>query len=193
MIFYRVFAVGTLFLICSCSLCLVGCKPAEGIHQVRVKVEESERRAVKASLPPAGPDSPAAGGLKYETPAGWTVKANGPMRLASLDVIDGDQKCDVSIISLGPDQSVLDNVNRWRGQVKLAATDEAALASELKPIQCAGQKGTLVQLVGETDTILGVIVILPNASWFVKLQGPNALAKRELDKFVAFTESIQLP
>lgn len=193
MTFHRFLAVATLFLSCSFSSCLLGCKPAVGIHQVRVPVEESERRAEKATLPPAGPDKPAVGGLKYETPAGWTVKANGPMRLASLDVIDGEQKCDVSIISLGPDQSVLDNVNRWRGQVKLAATDEATLASELKPIQCAGQQGTLVQLVGETDTILGVIVILPKASWFVKLQGPNALAMRELEKFVAFTESIQLP
>ena len=130
-------------------------------------------------------------GLKYQTPAGWTVKANGPMRLASLDIIDGPQKCDVSISRLGPDQSALSNVNRWRGQLKLAEVTEGEL--QLKPIQCGGHDGQLVQLVGETETILGVIVPQPDATWFVKLQGPNALALRELEKFVAFTESIKLP
>ncbi len=119
------------------------------------------------------------------------MKANGPMRLASLDIIDGQQKCDVSIIRLGPDQPVLENVNRWRGQIKLAEATEGEL--KLQPIRCGGHDGQWVQLVGETETILGVIVPQPDATWFVKLQGPNALALRELEKFVAFTESIKLP
>jgi hypothetical protein len=189
--YLRVFAVGTLVLVSCCSLWLSGCKPAEGIHQVRVPAEYSERRGAKPTLPAATSEAPEAGGLHYKTPTGWTIKANGPMRLASLDIIDGEQKCDVSIIRLGPDQPVLENVNRWRGQIKLAPTTEGEL--QLKPIQCGGHDGQLVQLVGEAETILGVIVPLPDATWFVKLQGPNALALRELEKFVAFTESIELP
>ena len=191
MTFRRVFAVGTLVLLSCCSVWLTGCKPAEGIHQVRVPAEHSERRGTKPTLPAATEEAPETGGLKYQTPAGWTVKANGPMRLASLDIIDGDRKCDVSIIRLGPDQPVLENVNRWRGQIKLAPANEGEL--QLQPIQCGGHAGQLVQLVGETETILGVIVPQPDATWFVKLQGPNALALRELEKFVAFTESIELP
>ena len=192
MTFHRILAVGTLVLLSCCSFLLTGCKPAEGIHQVRVPVEFSERRASKATLRAATP-GPAAesSGLKYKTPDGWTVKANGPLRLASLDIIDGDQKCDVSIISLGPDQPVLDNVNRWRGQIKLPPAKESEL--EIKPIRCGGQDSSLVNLVGETETILAVMVSLPDATWFVKLQGPNALAVRELEKFVAFAESIELP
>ena len=159
---------------------------------MRVPVEFSERRAAKATLPAATRESaPEASGLKYKTPDGWTVKTIGPLRLASLDVIDGDQKCDVSIISLGPGQPVLDNVNRWRGQIKLPPARESEL--EIKPIRCGGQESSLVQLVGEAETILAVMVPLPDATWFVKLQGPNALAQRELEKFVAFTESIELP
>lgn len=113
------------------------------------------------------------------------------MRLASFDIMDGEQKGDVSIIRLGPDQSVLENVNRWRGQIKLSPATEGEL--QLKPIQCGGHDAQLVQLVGEVETILGVIVPQPDATWFVKLQGPNALALRELEKFVAFTKSIKLP
>ena len=113
------------------------------------------------------------------------------MRLASFDIMDGEQKGDVSIIRLGPDQSVPENVNRWRGQIKLAPATEGEL--QLKPIRCGGHDAQLVQLVGETETILGVIVPQPDATWFVKLQGPNALALRELEKFEAFTKSIELP
>ena len=191
MTYRRVLAVGTLVLLSCCSLWLVGCSPAEGIHQVRVPAEYSERRGAKPTLPAASGEAPEAGGLKYQTPTGWTVKANGPMRLASLDIIDGKQKCDVSLIRLGPDQPVLENVNRWRKQIQLAEATESKL--QLQPIRCGSHDGQLVQLVGETETILGVIVPQPDATWFVKLQGPNALALRELEKFVAFTESIELP
>ena len=191
MTFRRVVAVGTLVLLSCCCLWLTGCKPDVGIHQVRVKAEDSERRGTKPTLPAATGEASKPDGLKYVTPAGWTVKANGPMRLASLDIIDGQQKCDVSIIRLGPDQPVLENVNRWRGQIKLAPATENEL--QLKPIKCGGHDGQLVQLVGDTETILGVIVPQPDATWFVKLQGPNALALRELEKFVAFNKSIELP
>ncbi len=191
MIVHRITTIGTLFLICSCSFILSGCKEAEGIHQVRVPAEYSERRAAKPALPPAGGNQPVPDGLKYKTPEGWTVKPNSPFRLASLDVIDGDRKCDVSVSSLGPDQPVLENVNRWRGQIKLPAAAESEL--QLKPIKCGVADGSLVELVGETETILAVMVSRPDKTWFVKLQGPNDLAQRERDKFVAFTESIELP
>jgi len=170
---------------------MTGCKPAEGIHQVRVPAEFSERRAPPEQLPAASENAPEPGGLKYKTPDGWTVKPNGVMRLASLDVIDGEKKCDISIIKLGPDQPVLENVNRWRGQIKLAPATESEL--ELKPIHCGGKDASMVQLVGEVETILAVMVSTPDATWFVKLQGPNDLAQRERDKFVAFTESVELP
>ncbi len=188
---HRVFAVGTLVLSACCSFFLSGCNPPEGIHQVHVPAEFSERRTPKATLPPASRETPESDGLKYKTPAGWTVKPNGIMRLASLDVVEGEQKCDVSVSRLGPDQEVLGNVNRWRGQIKLAPAKESELG--IQPVRCGGHAAQLVQLVGETETILAVMVSRPDFTWFVKLQGPNALAKRELEKFVAFTESIEIP
>ena len=191
MTLHRIFAVGTCVLISCCSFGLSGCSDPEGIHEVLVPVEYSERRGPHVTLPPATSESPAAESLKFKTPDGWTVKPNSPMRLASLDVVEGDQKCDVSITSFPPDQEVLGNVNRWRGQIKLAPAKESEL--EIKPIHCGGDDAKMVQLVGEVETILAVMVSRPDATWFVKLQGPNALAKRELEKFVAFTESIEIP
>ena len=191
MTFDCVFAARTLVLLSCCSFWLCGCSEPEGVHEVRVPVEYSERRGPQVTLPPATSESPESEGLKFKTPDGWTVKPNSPMRLASLDVIDGAEKCDVSISNLPPGLPVLDNVNRWRGQIKLAPAKESEL--EIKPIRCGGHDAKLVQLVGDTETILAAMVSRPDFTWFVKLQGPNALAKRELEKFVAFTESIEIP
>lgn len=175
------------------SLELGGCTPSEGIHQVRVPAEISERRDQPAK-PTANIGQPVApAGPRYKLPEGWTVQPNAPMRAISLAVLDGDQKCDISLIRLGPDQSLLDNVNRWRGQVKLEPMDEATLTGQVKAVKCGPHEGTMVELAGAVDTILGVVIERPEATWFVKLQGPNAFALRETARFIAFTESIELP
>ncbi len=168
-----------------------GCRPSEGIHQVRVPAEISERRD-KPALP-GGVELPSPSGPKYQAPEGWVVQPNAPMQSLTLAVVDGDQRCDVGLTRLGPGQSDLDNVNRWCGQIMIDPIDKAALAGIVKPVECGPHKASMVQLVGATETILGVIVSRPDATWFVKLRGPNALALRELGKFVAFTKSLELP
>lgn len=157
--------------------------------------ELSERRATESANPSLNPVSPpeqdSNGGPKYKTPEGWTVGGRRAMRLATLEVADGDQKCDISLSQLGPGQSVLNNVNRWRTQVKLPDVTEAEL--QHKPIVSGGFDGSLFEAVGEADTILAVMIPRPETTYFVKLQGPSALALREKEKFVQFTESIEWP
>lgn len=158
---------------------------------MRVPAELSERRVSATPNPSQAGSAPEqeSSGPKYKTPEGWTVGGPRTMRLATLEVADGDQKCDISLSQLAAGQSVLDNVNRWRKQVKLAEVAEADL--QLKPIKSGGFDGSLVVTTGETETILAVIIPRPDTTYFVKLQGPNALALREMEKFVQFTESIE--
>lgn len=111
------------------------------------------------------------------------------MRLATLEVADGDQKCDISLSQLPPGLSVSENVNRWRKQVKLPEVPESDL--QLKPIKSGGFDGSFVVATGEAETILAVMIPRPDTTYFVKLQGPSALALREMEKFVQFTESIE--
>ncbi len=180
-----------------CGIFLAGCQEDAKIKVVEVPAEFSERRGPHPSLPAPGQSAPDAatsqesGGLNFSTPDGWKIKPNGPMRLASFDIVDGEAKCDVSVIRLGPDQSVLDNVNRWRGQIKLDPVAENELA--LTEIKCGGQPGSLVELTGDAESILAVMVVRPDATWFLKLQGPKALAQQERDRFVSFVESFEIP
>jgi len=69
---------------------------------------------------------------KWEQPTGWTV---GPKKtsmfapLATL-IIDADSQTKLTISSLGPNQSLLDNANRWRGQLGLAAITQEQIDTE---------------------------------------------------------------
>ncbi|MEM9410375.1 MAG: hypothetical protein AAGA30_04635 [Planctomycetota bacterium] len=54
----------------------------------------------------------------WETPDGWRLGPTKPMRFATLTNANGS--LEIVISSLGPNQNMLDNVNRWRGQLDLA-------------------------------------------------------------------------
>src|SRR5262249_55552958 len=72
--------------------------------------------------------------------------------------------------------SLVDNVNRWRGQIGLppAAADE--INRLLKPIEVDGERGQLIDLTGRR--IVGVMCTNGGQTWFFKMTGsPAAIAK----------------
>ena len=55
----------------------------------------------------------------WELPDGWSNGRSSSMRFATLNLNKTTPPLEMSISSLGPNQSLLDNVNRWRGQLGL--------------------------------------------------------------------------
>jgi hypothetical protein len=131
---------------------------------------------------------PMAPSLKYDAPEGWTATTK-PLASVAFTVKDGDKSVDTTVIRLGGGGDLLANVNRWRGQVGLAATT----AEELKPesIDVGDEKAPFVELIGEEKTILAVIVVRGEAQWFIKLMGPKDIAAREREKFLGFVRSLR--
>lgn len=58
---------------------------------------------------------------KWKLPEGWTVGPKKTSRFAPLAtlIVDADSKTQLTISSLGPNQDLLANANRWRGQLSL--------------------------------------------------------------------------
>ena len=142
------------------------------------------------------PESPEPGATDFEfkTPKGWGPGKASAMRKASLAVADGDLTADVSVFAFPADSNdLLSNVNRWRGQVGLKNVSAADLAKSVKKIEVDGHSGEMVDLVGEKETILGVMVKKGGSAWFFKLQAPVALANREKARFEEFVKSARLP
>ncbi|OYW25126.1 MAG: hypothetical protein B7Z55_00245 [Planctomycetales bacterium 12-60-4] len=141
------------------------------------------------------PSAPAQ--VKYETPDGWEVGKVGGMRKAALDITDGAQKAEVTVIDLAEEAGErLPNVNRWRGQIGLEPVTAEELAKTMHEIPVGSLTGDYVELVGPADaakpqTILGVIVEHGGKAWFLKLQGDSELALAQKAKFEAFVKSVR--
>ncbi|WP_146443881.1 hypothetical protein [Botrimarina colliarenosi] len=93
----------------------------------------------------------------WETPDGWTESRAAGMRLATLQVPAGDGAAPIELSVIGLplvaewDAQVLDNVNRWRKQLKQPPLDAAALAAETRPLADVAEEAVLVDLLGWFD------------------------------------------
>lgn len=124
----------------------------------------------------APPPTPAGGALRWTLPAGWTESAGGQMRFATLKPpasVKG--KIDASVVVLpGPAGGELANVNRWRGQIGLAAIDEAALAAARKVIRTKAGPLNVYDFTSDGTPRSRLVAGLTQAAgntWFVKLTG----------------------
>ncbi|QDU31937.1 hypothetical protein ETAA8_70990 [Anatilimnocola aggregata] len=145
-----------------------------------------------------GVNRPPAGGgsedLKFEMPEGWTETAGNQFSLKAFEVKDGDEKIDITVSAAGGDLTA--NMNRWRGQVNLPEATAEDLAKAYKPIEVNGQEGQFIEMHSAADapqkqSILGVVVVDGDRTWFVKLRGNTALAERERANFEAFAKSLK--
>jgi hypothetical protein len=148
---------------------------------------------------PKPPPAPAGGGdkLEWTLPPNWKSISPGPFAAAAFEVVDGDAKLKITISPLPASGNNLpDNVNRWRGQVGLPELSAADLPATLTKIPVLGVDGDLVRLDGKGPgdaklSIHGVIAVVGDKMWFVKLQGPTDLAVKEQTHFEEFAKSLK--
>jgi hypothetical protein len=137
--------------------------------------------------------------LDYETPDGWRDTGGGGFRHASFQMGDGPDSAEVTVIALGLNSgSVLENVNRWRGQVRLPPLESNQLDAETQSLSAQNSEGTYVILHGPEDggrreSILGVILPRDDRVWFVKMTGSTAVVEQQQARFETFTQSLRLP
>lgn len=143
-------------------------------------------------LPP--PPKPAAGGLQWTLPTGWTQTLTEGMRYATLKApVAG--RLEVSVVVLpGPAGGELANVNRWRGQVGLLELDEATLAPVRKPMESKAGSLTLYDFTGEgaakSRIIVGLLASADGNSWFLKMTGDADPVGAARADFIRLLESL---
>ncbi|MBM4004058.1 MAG: hypothetical protein FJ295_12355 [Planctomycetes bacterium] len=131
--------------------------------------------------------------FRFAAPEGWEPGGGTSMSVAAYQRIDGDKKATITVTPAGGD--VVDNYNRWRGQVQLpeAGREELKAASRLFTIQ--GRQVVVIDIVNEQGTppqaILAAIVPTEGQTWFIKLMGDASLAIAEKSNFDQMVNSIQ--
>jgi len=136
---------------------------------------------------------------QYTLPAGW-VQTGGQagFRYATFIVKDGDQSAETTLTPLaGTAGTLLDNVNRWREQLKLPTIDEAELVKQTRTIASSAGSAKYFDLgqpesAGSTrQRMLVAVIQRPEKTWFVKMTGPFDLLERQKGAFEAFVATLR--
>jgi hypothetical protein len=148
--------------------------------------------------PMTAPSGPVTVPPTWKFPEHWKALPASGMRFASFAVQGQNGTADVSVIKLGGMAGgVIDNVNRWRGQMGLPPVGAGDLAGSSTKIDLSGGEATYVNLVG-TDVktgqparVLGAIVPHGDETWFYKMTGAPDVVAGEEHAFVAFVQSVE--
>ncbi len=186
----------------------VPARPGSGSASPSRPATAGASSAAGPSLPPGHPPTggataskPTAGGkssptsipeMTFEVPDGWVSGSLKPFRKISWTVDNDGKTAEFYISALGAAGSdVAQNVNRWRGQAGLKSLKENELSNEVKDILIGGEKGSLIEISGEKQSIIGAIVVKGDTGWFFKLVGDPDTVSREKDNVRAFLNSVK--
>jgi len=143
---------------------------------------------------PAPEGAPA---IRWTVPDGWQAQAATEMRQGSFLVSGAaGASADVSVVSFpGTGGDDLANINRWRGQLKLAPVSEAEMPGQIQSLPGPAGPFVFTDLAGTVADkgavrILGAWLRQPDRVWFFKMMGPSDLVEAQRDAFVGFLRSV---
>ncbi|TWT42931.1 hypothetical protein [Botrimarina hoheduenensis] len=113
-----------------------------------ISTRQTDLIGLLQSIDPQGPQP------SWKLPPGWTEQPGNGMRLATLQgpAAEGLPPVEVSVIGLPKvgdwRAQVLDNLNRWRGQMGQPPLESATLDAQLKPLLADRKEAVLIDFVG---------------------------------------------
>src|SRR6266481_24425 len=186
----------------SAALLLVSCEKNSEIKVFRVSKASLEESAPQQqdSMPTNTTAPRMPGGLApvaetaVTTPPNWEAQPLSQMRQASF-LVKGDNGAvaDISFVSLGSAAgNVLENVNRWLGQLGQAPITEQKLGEMAQRLRTSLGDVTIVDLAGLPDNadpardgrIIAAMVTTANATLFFKMRGNADLAEAQKSDFI---------
>lgn len=179
-------------ILCVLVLIAAGCGDVDEIR--RYQVPKMKTAEAKEPAPKESDDT----AFRFETPEGWKpgelVILRGGISIrhqAAFEVTDGQQRVKVTADRMPAMGSFIMNVNRWRRQIGLEPVESDELDAMVESIKIDGASADYVKLVGQSETVLGIVAVRGREAWYLKLKGDSELAEREKDNFETFVKSIK--
>lgn len=176
-------------------LAVTGCQPEAQITSYTVpKPELIETPPKKPFRPAPAASSSESADIQFELPEGWKEIPAKQFTLKAFEVVDGDDRLDITISRAGGKMD--DNMNRWRGQIGLPPTSLADIEASFKPCEVNGLPGHFIEMhQGEKaearESIIGIVIPQGDQTWFLKVRGSTKLAERERENFDSFAKSVR--
>jgi hypothetical protein len=152
-----------------------------------------------ASSPSALPNTSLSNPTTADAPKNWEPQPLSQMRQASF-VVRGENgaMADISFVVLGPAAgNVLDNVNRWLGQLKQPAVSEEKLKTMIQALSTPRGNVAVVDLSGQPENgdptkdgrIVGAMAADENSMAFYKMRGNATLVGAEKENFLKWVSA----
>src|SRR5213082_2758363 len=186
----------------------VGCEKNSEIKVYRVSKAPLEESAPQQqdAMPTntAAPRMPgglaSAADISVSVPANWEPQPLSQMRQASF-LVKGDNGAvaDISFVSLGSAAgNVLENVNRWLGQLDQPPITEQKLGEMAQRLHTSLGDVTIVDLPGLPDNadpardgrIIAAMVTTANATLFFKMRGNADLTEAQKGDFIKWVAAV---
>jgi hypothetical protein len=131
----------------------------------------------------------------WTVPTAW-VKQPGEraMRIATFIASADDTAIHIPLSSFpGEAGGLLDNINRWRGQVGLAAVTKENLMEGVTSFENPGMKIYTMRLKGATNHMLGGVIYdeANDRTWFIKATASATALDKHEKNFIAFAQSFK--
>jgi hypothetical protein len=208
--FFKSAKSGGQLVICSALVAalLVSCEKNSEIKVYRVSKAPLEQSApqqqdampTNTSAPRMPGGLPPTAETAVTTPPNWEPQPLSQMRQASF-LVNGDNGAvaDVSFVSLGSAAgNVLENVNRWMGQLGQPAITEQKLGEMAQRLHTSLGDVTIVDLAGLPDNadpardgrIIAAMVTTANSTLFFKMRGNADLAEAQKGDFIKWVAGV---
>ncbi len=145
-------------------------------------------------------DAEKAPSFSLKIPSHWKKQANNEMSLLSYTITRKKESAEFTVVKLGRmSGSTLDNVNRWRRQIKLSPLNESRLKKVITTLPTKAGQFEIVDIqrkqVRNTHNprILAAILRTDSSTYFFKIMGDNALIEHEKKAFFGILELVQVP
>jgi hypothetical protein len=149
----------------------------------------------------AGPRKPKPLPITYKAPDGWTetgprMEGSGGFQVpifTAFQVGNPEKKTEATVTTMpAGNVPLLNQVNRWRGQVGLRSITQDDL--DKKPpsiIRVGGAEAPYIDLAGSEKRMLIVLARQGGATWFFKLLGNPEVVDNNKSQFESFVKSVQ--
>jgi hypothetical protein len=143
--------------------------------------------------PSAQKEEAASAGVLWTLPPTWREEGPAGMRRATFRPPAGEGT-EVSVIVLpGAVGGMLANVNRWRGQIGLAAISESELPAAVTRVSSAAGDVSVVDFSSATgkERVFAGVLNTQGEVWFFKAMGPNEAVSKVKEPLLGILKSLR--
>ena len=126
-------------------------------------------------------------------PASWGFASPSGPEKARFTITDTNGTASVTMTVLqGDGGGLLENVNRWRGQMGLDKLEEKTLPDFVKPVKGLSKEARMIDITGISQRtqiesrLVGVIVTSKELTWFYKLMGSPPVVEKAKEGFLDY-------